>query len=106
MMNIFEKIYQVVERIPKGKVSTYKQVALISGINNPRTVGFALHANKNSFKVPCHRVIKSDGTIAKGYAFGGKDTQRKILEQEGIYFSKEGKTDLEKYLLNLKKINF
>lgn len=97
-MKTFEKIYSFVAKIPRGKVSTYKQVALITCINNPRVVGFALHANKNPFKIPCHRVIKSDGSIAKGYAFGGDNIQKKLLEQERIFFSKEGKVDLKKYL--------
>lgn len=62
-------------------------VAEKAGVANARVVGFALHVNKNTKEVPCHRVIKSDGTLAQGYAFGGKDIQRKLLEQEGITFS-------------------
>lgn len=99
-MHTFNKIYKIVSFIPKGKVSTYKQIALITGINNPRIVGFALHANKNPFRIPCHRVIKSNGSIAKGYAFGGNQIQKQLLEKEGIIFSMENKVDLAKYLLN------
>src|SRR3989304_9351221 len=85
-MNAFEKIYKVVSGIPKGKVITYKKVAKQSGINNPRIVGFALHANKNPLKIPCHRVVKSNGKLAKGYAFGGINKQRKKLENKGVGF--------------------
>ena|SRR3990170_3533660 len=88
-MNAFEKIYKVVSGIPKDKVITYKKVAKQSGINNPRIVGFALHANKNPLKIPCHRVVKSNGKLAKGYAFGGINQQREKLKSEGIRFKKD-----------------
>lgn len=86
-MKTFEKIYQVVAKIPIGKVMTYKKVGALSGVNNPRVVGFALHANKDPQNIPCHRVIRSDGTLAKGYAFGGAEKQKEILESEGIKFN-------------------
>lgn len=67
---------------------TYKQVANIAN-TTPRVVGFALHANKDPKNIPCHRVIKSNGTLAKGYAFGGKQKQKEILEKEGVIFYKQ-----------------
>ena len=88
-MSVFEDIYFVVSSIPKGKVMTYKQVSEKANIGNSRIVGFALHANKDPFKVPCHRVIKSDKTLAKGYAFGGIKKQRERLEKEGVKFLKD-----------------
>jgi methylated-DNA-protein-cysteine methyltransferase related protein len=95
--NSFEKIYKTVSQIPRGKVLTYKMVAKLSEINNPRLVGHYLHANPNHQTIPCHRVIKSDGTLAKGYAFGGIKKQKQILEKEGVKFEKQ-KVDLRKYL--------
>lgn len=75
---------------------TYKQVAELAYVKNPRFVGFALHRNKDITKVPCHRVIKSDGTLALGYAFGGMKKQKEKLEEEGIMF--EGNfVDLDNY---------
>lgn len=102
-MKPFEKIYTLVAKIPKEKVMTYKQIAKLAKISSPKIVGFALHANKNPGKIPCHRVIKSDGTLAKGYAFGGSKIQKKLLESEGISFSKKGKVDLEKHLYKPKE---
>lgn len=87
-MSTFQKIYKVVSEIPKGEVMSYKQVAKIVG-TTPRVVGFALHANKDPQNIPCHRVIKSDGTLAKGYAFGGMKKQEEILEKEGVIFYKQ-----------------
>jgi len=98
-VNSFEKIYKIVSLIPKGKVSTYKKVAEIAGITNPRVVGFALHSNKNPDQIPCHRVVSIKGELT-GYAFGGIKQKRKILEKEGIGFLENGKVDLEKYSLN------
>jgi methylated-DNA-protein-cysteine methyltransferase-like protein len=97
-MNTFDKIYKVVSKIPKGKVLTYKNVAEISGVKNPRIVGFALHANKNPDEIPCHRVIKSNGLIAKGYAFGGIKAQQDKLKKEGVVFLTRTRIDLSKSL--------
>ena len=95
-MKTFDKIYDLVSAVPKGKVTTYGAVSKIIGIN-PRVVGYALHANKDSTNVPCHRVINSKGKISSGYAFGGPGIQRKMLEKEGIVFDKEGSIDLKKF---------
>lgn len=97
-MNTFEKIYEVVKNIPKGKVATYGQVALLAG--NPRwarVVGYALHVNPEPGIIPCHRVVNREGKVAPGFAFGGEGVQRQLLESEGIIFETDGRIDLEKY---------
>lgn len=99
-MNSLEKIYKVVSSIPKGKILTYKKIAKIVGIKNPRLVGFYLHKNIDPKKIPCHRVIKSNGTLAKGYAFGGLKKQKEMLEKEGIGFDRN-KINLKRYFFKL-----
>jgi methylated-DNA-protein-cysteine methyltransferase related protein len=99
-MSTAVKIYKVVSQIPKGKVLTYKKAAEMSGISNPRQVGYYLHKNLTPKTVPCHRVIKSDGTLATGYAFGGMKKQKEILQKEGVEIPKNGKIDLERFLFN------
>ena len=97
-MNTFEKIYEVVKSIPKGRVATYGQVALLAG--NPRwarVVGYALHINPEPGEIPCHRVVNREGKVAPGFAFGGEGVQRQLLESEGIVFESDGRIDLEKY---------
>lgn len=97
-MNTFEKIYEVVKSIPEGKVATYGQVALLAG--NPRwarVVGYALHVNPEPGIIPCHRVVNREGRVAPGFAFGGEEVQRQLLESEGIVFETDGRIDLEKY---------
>lgn len=85
-MGIFADVYEVVKKIPVGKVITYGQVARAVGTRDARRVGQALHANKNP-DVPCHRVVFADGSLAPGYAFGGLDEQKKRLEAEGVKFT-------------------
>lgn len=97
-MTTFEKIYEVVKSIPKGKVATYGQVATLAG--NPRwarVVGYALHVNPQPGIIPCHRVVNREGKPADTFAFGGGDIQRQMLEDEGIVFEKDGTVDLGKY---------
>ena len=94
-MNTFDEVYNLVAKIPKGKVTTYGAIAKIVNVD-PRVIGFALHANKDPKNVPCHRVINSQGKISSGYAFGGKDIQKKMLVKEGIIFNKEA-VDLDKF---------
>ena len=97
-MNFFDKVYQAVSRIPCGKVSTYGDIALMCG--NPRMarqVGWALHVNPRPGEVPCHRVVFADGSVCTGFAFGGKDVQKAMLEAEGVEVSRDYKIDLNKF---------
>ena len=97
-MLVLKQIYNVVCQIPKGKVATYGTVARIAG--NPRwarVVGYALHVNPAPGIIPCHRVVNRDGKVAESFAFGGGDTQRRMLEAEGVIFENDGHIDLNKY---------
>ena len=81
MRSFTEKVYAVVRKIPKGKVLTYKQVAEKAGSPQAsRAVGNVLNKNYDT-GIPCHRVIKSDGTLG-GYN-RGVETKEKILKAEG-----------------------
>ncbi|MCR4260748.1 MAG: MGMT family protein [Candidatus Colwellbacteria bacterium] len=76
-----EKVLEVVSKIPRGKTLSYKQVAALAGSPRAyRAVGNIMNKNNNP-KVPCHRVIKSDGTVG-GYAHGSAK-KRSILLKEG-----------------------
>jgi len=95
-MTDFKNILEAVSRIPKGKVATYKQIAKSAGVKNPRFVGFVIHQNTDINKVPCHRVVKSDGGLATGYAHGGMKKQKEMLEKEGVKFEK-GRINLKNF---------
>src|SRR5438105_13356497 len=100
-MNIFDQVLTLVTKIPRGKVTTYGIIAKKLGISNPRVVGYALHSNKKPDVVPCHRVVNKKGELAKGFAFGGTDIEKQLLQQEGISFVKNEVVDLEKHLYSL-----
>lgn len=96
-MNLNERIFEAVCRIPKGRVATYGQIATMCG--NPhyaRAVGNALHKNPNPDEIPCFRVVNSKGELTKSFAFGGINAQKKRLEDDGVEVV-DGRVDLEKY---------
>ena len=76
-------------KIPKGKVKTYKEVAI--GIKMPKTARAVANAcGKNPYapKVPSHRVIRSDGTLGGVADPGGSSSKKKLLKKEGLYVEK------------------
>ncbi len=93
---LFNKIRKVVKKIPKGKVANYGQIAKMVGINDARKVGWALYGNQNP-KIPCHRVVKKDGSLAKNYSLGGWKEQASRLTAEGVKLTKENQVDLKRY---------
>lgn len=98
-MTVFEEVYMVVGRIPKGKVMTYGTVARLIG--NPRmsrVVGYALHVNPDPLRIPCHRVVKRFGEVSSAFAFGGGNVQRELLLSEGVEFDENGRVKKEYFL--------
>ncbi len=110
MGRIFDEIYEIVKRIPKGKVATYGQIS--SFLNkemkklrneerkniSPRVVGFALHKNPDPKNIPCHRVVNKKGRLAPNFAFDGWGQQRRKLLVEGVKFKDKLHVDLEKHI--------
>ena len=93
-----EAVYELVRQIPEGCVASYGQVARMVGKpRNARFVGYALHVNPEPGIIPCHRVVFKDGSLAPGFAFGGEDEQRRLLEAEGIGFMPDGRVDMERF---------
>lgn len=91
-----QRIYDVVRQIPLGRVATYGQVARLAGSPRAaRAVGWALHRNPKPGVIPCHRVVMRDGSLAPGFAFGGPDEQRHLLEGEDVPFLADGRVDVE-----------
>ncbi|MBR2175359.1 MAG: methylated-DNA--[Clostridia bacterium] len=96
--SFFDKVYEIVKQIPKGKVSTYGQIASVLGMNRgARTVGFALAACKDE-NVPCHRVVDRFGRTKSAFDTYSTNVQRSMLEAEGVEFSEDNTIDLGKYL--------
>ena len=92
-----KRIYEAVQKIPKGTVATYGQIAELAGDKKmARAVGNALHKNPDPEKIPCYRVVNAKGELSGAFAFGGADEQAKRLEADGIEVI-NGRVDLRKY---------
>lgn len=97
-MNFKEKVFLEIKKIPRGKVSTYKIIAIkIKNPNSFRAVANALNKNNDFGNVPCHRVVRSNGFVG-GYVKGQK-AKILLLKKEGIII-KNNKINLERYLFN------
>ncbi len=97
-----EDVYDVLRKIPEGKVTTYGDIA--KAIGHPkasRAVGRILHANPNPIIVPCHRVVMSDGKLG-GYA-DGVEKKIRLLKKEGLDFKNNKVENFEKKKAVLKK---
>lgn len=89
-IGFFKRVYELVKRIPEGKVMSYGTVATLLG--NPRMsrrVGQALHANPSFGDIPCHRVVFKNGELSPSFVFGGSSIQRQLLEAEGVLFDED-----------------
>ncbi len=93
----FQRVYEIVTSIPRGKVVTYGQIAAALGDpRQARTVGWALHSAPEWLDIPWHRVVNSSGGISIRPTIGELNVQRELLEDEGIVFDKDGRLDLER----------
>jgi methylated-DNA-protein-cysteine methyltransferase-like protein len=98
MEDLYPRIYAVVRRIPRGRVSTYGQVARVAGLpNGARQVGYALHALPDGTRVPWQRVVNARGEISVRSLPGPDALQRVLLEAEGILFDARGRIDLARF---------
>ena len=92
---IRSRIYEVVARIPRGRVATYGQVAQLAGAGgHARQVGYALHALPGDSPIPWHRVVNAQGRVSSRDDPSAEVFQRALLEREGVRFSAEGRLDL------------
>lgn len=93
---LYSNIYDWVKQVPRGKVTTYGQIARMIGCT-ARQVGWAMAAC-NDESVPWHRVINSQGKISPRCGGHGAEIQKTLLEAENIVFDDNDKIDLARYL--------
>lgn len=87
-----EEVYDVIRQIPAGRVLCYGQIARLVGMPAyARRVGRTMATAPVSRGLPCHRVVRSDGSLVPGWP-----EQRKLLEHEGILFRPSGRVDLKR----------
>jgi len=101
MLNMVLKIYPLLRRIPEGKVTTYKELARFAG-THPRTIGMLMRKNEDPVKIPCYKIVRSDGSIGGYSGKGGIRTKIRLLKRDGIEIIK-GKVNLEKHLHRFSK---
>lgn len=96
--DLYESIYEVVRKIPLGRVSTYGRVAEVAGLpGHARLVGYALHALPDRSDVPWHRVVNHMGRISARKRSSWGVEQRRRLRSEGVEFDLRGRVDLARY---------
>ena len=92
-----ERVYEIVKRIPRGRVMTYGQIAELLGEGyTPRTVGFAMHSSPEG--TPWQRVLNAQGACSTGRVVLPQDRQQRLLEIEGVVFDKNSRCDLKSFL--------
>lgn len=84
----FEKIYELCDQIPAGKVATYGQLAALAGSPGAaRAVGMCMKLNPNAPHTPCHRVVASDGRLTGYSGKAGVEGKKRMLLAEGVVFT-------------------
>jgi len=95
--SVYERIYEVVRRVPRGQVATYGQIAKIVDRCTARMVGYAMAALRGRTDVPWQRVINAKGEISTRSRGDGALRQRRLLEKEGIHFDQRGRVEFKKF---------
>jgi methylated-DNA-protein-cysteine methyltransferase-like protein len=91
------RILEAIKAVPAGRVSSYRDIALRSGLpNGARQVARVLHSLARSQDLPWHRIIKADGSIALP-AGNGRELQISLLRSEGVELSRSGTVDMNRY---------
>ena len=99
-MSSYDRIYRVILRVPRGRVTTYGTVARLAGLpGQPRLVGYALHSlGSAGAMIPWHRVINAQGKLSLEEAGASSGlTQRMRLQQEGVTVNAAGRVDLARF---------
>ncbi len=102
-MNLRELVCNLLEHVPPGKVTTYGDVGKALGTKGYRAIGQILHRNPDWPRIPCHRVVQKDGSLAPNYGMGGPSIHLKRLKAEHVSFI-EGKVNMEKHKIPLTEL--
>jgi methylated-DNA-protein-cysteine methyltransferase-like protein len=96
--SFFEKARNAIKLIPRGKVATYGQIAILAGNERAaRQIGWLLHSTSEKDHLPWHRVINAKGFISLKPGYGYEE-QRELLQHEGVKFDEDDRINLEVYL--------
>ena len=96
--NFQKRVWEALKLIPKGKVTTYKEIAKFLNTKAVRAVGSAVGKNPYAPKVPCHRVVKSNGQVGNYSGGNGVETKIELLTKEGVEIKDNKIVDFENRL--------
>ena len=97
MTDITRRIVEQILAVPKGKVSCYRDIALRAGLpNGARQTVRVLHSLSEQHKLPWHRIIRADGSIALEEG-DGRELQIRLLRAEGVKVSPTGRVDMRRF---------
>ncbi len=99
-MGFDSEVMFLVKKIPRGKVTTYKEMGRALGSRGYRSVGQALKRNPRPVVIPCHRVVNSDGSIGGYHGKSDSDEKERILREEGVEI-RQGKINLKKHFFRM-----
>lgn len=100
MANFSEKVLKLTSQIPKGKVTTYQEIAHALGSKAYQAVGNALRSNAHPVIVPCHRVVKNDGSLGGYSGVMNNPKKKKLLEAEGVEIRNNKVIDMKKRMFS------
>jgi methylated-DNA-protein-cysteine methyltransferase-like protein len=99
--DFYERVYEVVRKIPFGQVSSYGAIAAFLGSPGAaRTVGYAMNASHAVQGVPAHRVVNRNGLLTGKHHFGGSTMMEDLLRSEGVEVEEDAIVDFEKVFWN------
>ena len=102
--DFFENVYQVVKKIPFGKVTTYGAIAKYLGsVKSARVVGWAMNASHLSNDIPAHRVVNRIGLLTGKKHFFGVNLMKQLLESEGIVIKNDQNHDIKLFFCDTYK---
>tara|TARA_B100001173_G_scaffold256327_1_gene228352 strand:- start:1544 stop:1864 length:321 start_codon:yes stop_codon:yes gene_type:complete len=101
----FNQVYDVVKRIPHGKVTTYGAIAKYLGsTKSARTVGWAMNNSHQFNNIPAHRVVNRIGLLTGKHHFSGSNLMKQLLENEGLIIENDKIIDFKKYFWDPSKV--
>ncbi len=96
--NFFDRVYEVVRCVPKGRVTSYGAIAKYLGAaRSARMVGWAMNVSHGQEDVPAHRVVNRKGLLTGKFHFDGTNLMQQLLENEGITIQNNQVVDFDKY---------
>lgn len=105
-INFFERVYEVVKKIPYGRVTSYGAIAKFLGAaRSARMVGWAMNASHSMEDIPAHRVVNRKGLLTGKFHFDGTNLMQQLLENEGIKVVDNQIVDFEKIFWHPEELN-